>query len=271
MSQLHGFRGGLTGLVFDGGDSTELPIQPPILPERLYLPMTEHDELLVEIGVEIAAGQPLVVDKRSGAVTWHAPAAGELVEVADHPAAHFSGLSLPTLIIEPDGSDRRVAQVCRQWSELTLEDLVEIASAAGLSGLGGAGFPTWIKLNGIDGRRLSTLIINGVECEPGITCDDMLMREQAAALVLAAVSLGQLLKVEQVSLALEDDCPEAVEALATEIAKMQPVISDQPGSQLELVVVPTRYPSGSEKQLIENLVGKQVPQGGCPSISVCSV
>ena len=261
MSQLHGFRGGLTGLVFDGGDSTGLPIQPPILPERLYLPMSEHDELLIEPGAEIVAGQPLVVDKRSGAVTWHAPAAGELVEVADHPAPHFSGLSLPTLIIEPDGSDRRAEQSPRQWSELTLEGLVEIASSAGLSGLGGAGFPTWVKLSGTDGRRLTTLIINGVECEPGITCDDMLIREQAAAIVTAAAALAELLKVEQVSLALEDDCPQAVEALKTEIAEMQP---GRPGSQLAVVTVPSRYPSGSEKQLIENLIGKQVPQGGLP-------
>ena len=261
MSRLHGFRGGLTGLVFDGGDSTTSRIQPAILPERLYLPLGEYDELQVQPGGEIAAGQPLTIDKRSGAVSWHAPAAGELVEVIDYPAAHFSGLTLPTLVIEPDGSDRRVEQQGASWADLNLEGLVSIASAAGLAGLGGAGFPTWIKLNGTQDRTLSTLIINGVECEPGITCDDMLMREQASAVITAAGSLGQLLQVDQVLLALEDDSPEAIAALQTEVAKTE---STESVSRVEVVVVPARYPSGSEKQLIENLVGIQVPQGGLP-------
>ena len=215
----------------------------------------------VEPGQRVLRGQPLTESSPGSVAVWHAPVAGSFVEVAEHPTAHPSGLWGPALVIEPDGSEDAVDFDPVGWAELSLPRLLEVVESAGIVGLGGGGFPAWIKLRAGQTGSLTTLIINGVECEPGISCDDMLMREQADQVVAATEKLATLLKVKNAYIALEDDCPEASAALASSIAG----VGCQPPRILELVSLPTQYPSGSEKQLIENLLGKQVPKGGLPA------
>jgi len=257
---LHGFKGGLTRLPGNKNVSTSVPIQPLVIPDRLYLPVDDTGGLVVNPGDRVLAGQVLTEPTPGSVAIWHAPVAGRLVEVIDHPAPEPSGRSCPTLVVEPDGSDDAVDYIAPGWPGLSLPGLQATVEAAGIFGMGGAGFPTWIKLGAATGGSLSTLIINGVECEPGISCDDMLMREQPGKIVAAAANLAALLQVDSAYIAIEDDCPEAFSALT--------VCIDSAGagsaSALELVKLPTRYPSGSEKQLIENLLGKQVPKGGLP-------
>ena len=124
---------------------------------------------------------------------------------------------------------------------------------AGISGMGGAGFPTNIKLRPPRDRKVSTLILNGAECEPYITADDMTMREKADEVVAGLKIMAWILRPERCVIGIEDNKPEAIAALrkATE------------GTQTEIAVVPTKYPSGGEKQLIQILTGMEVP-------SICS-
>ncbi|RLA10754.1 MAG: electron transport complex subunit RsxC [Gammaproteobacteria bacterium] len=261
MIRLHGFRGGLTGLPGNKEVSTSMPVQRLAIPERLYLPISGVDSLTASIGDRVIGGQQLTNSAPGNSAIWHAPVAGRLVEVVDHPAPHVSGQSVPTLVLEPDGSDEMVDYTALGWSGVSFEELFAVVEAAGIIGMGGAGFPTCLKLSGAGSGMLSTLIINGVECEPEISCDDMLMREQSDKVVAATAKLAALLQVDKAYIAVEDDCPQALSRLAASIQSVKEIAV----SAIELVKLPIRYPSGSEKQLIENLLGKQVPKGGFPS------
>lgn len=260
MTLLHGFQGGLARLPAVPA-STNLPVQSAFVPPRLYLPVDKDTPLIVASGERVLGGQALTESTPAGSAAWHAPLAGKIIDVIDHPAPHASGLMTPTLVLEPDGSNDQVDFHPHGWAGLSVEQLQRQLESAGIIGMGGAGFPTWLKLDGVDRGSLTTLIINGVECEPGISCDDMLMREQPAKVIAATAHLAALLQVDRAVLALEDDCPEAFSALAD---KLDGVLANH-SRGVELVSVPTRYPSGSEKQLIENLLGKQLPQGKFPT------
>jgi electron transport complex protein RnfC len=231
-------------------------VQPVVIPSRLYLPLHPDAELLVKPAQKVLAGQPLTSVEQTRSAIWHAPVSATVIEVTNHPLPESSGRTGPTLVLEPDGRVDAVEFNGPGWSGLSLQGLQDVARAAGLAGMGGAGFPTWIKLGSATARPISTLIINGVECEPDISCDAMLMREQPAKVVVATANLAALLQVDRALIALEDDSPEVLTALqgVTETT-----------SSVEVVELPTRYPSGSEKQLIENLLGKQVPKGRSPS------
>jgi electron transport complex protein RnfC len=263
VTALHGFRGGIAGLPGNKEVSTSQPIQPLVIPPRLYLPIDPGVELLIKPGKRVLAGEVLTDSNATKAAVWHAPVAGRFVEIVDHPAAHPSGRSDPAMVLEPDGSADQVEFSGLGWTDLSVERLISIVESAGIVGMGGAGFPAWLKLGVIESGRLSTLIINGVECEPEISCDDMLIREQADRVVGATAKLAALLQVETAYIAVEDDSPQAMAALKAAEASLGAEEASVGG--LELVELPTRYPSGSEKQLIENLLGKQVPKNGLPA------
>ncbi len=259
MTRLFGFSGGLANLVPTTGvaSATSLPIQPAIIPSRLYFPLTGFSgKPLVSAGDRVAVGQRLTESAQDREVAWHAPVSGTIAELVEHPAPHAAGITVPTLVLLPDQCGVEVESHPEGWESLSLQKLVELVRDGGVSGMGGAGFPTWKKIAQGLRKRFTTLIVNGVECEPYISCDDMLMRTEAEVLVDATERLASLLEVNRVLFALEEDCPEALAALKGECSA---------GSPLELVSLPTRYPSGSEKQLIENLLGLQVPRGGYPA------
>ncbi|HCH76663.1 MAG TPA: electron transport complex subunit RsxC, partial [Pseudomonas sp.] len=133
--------------------------------------------------------------------------------------------------------------------------LLELIRQAGISGLGGAGFPTAVKLSPPPTQTIRTLIINGTECEPYITADDLLMREKAAELVAGIEILAHVIQPQEVLIGIEDNKPEA-------IAAVRAAIGERP---FTLKVFPTKYPSGGEKQLIQILTGEEVPSGGLPA------
>ena len=130
---------------------------------------------------------------------------------------------------------------------------------AGIVGLGGAVFPSHVKLNPGQ-QKVKTLVLNGAECEPWITCDDMLMRERAAEIVAGIKIMAHLMQPEEVLIGIEDNKPQA-------IAAMQAACQ---GTGFEVVAVPVLYPSGGAKQLIKLLTGKEVPSGQRPPISACN-
>ena len=142
------------------------------------------------------------------------------------------------------------------WRATPKGELVDFIRQAGIAGLGGAGFPTAIKLASDREHGIHTLIINGTECEPYISADDTVMQCYAREIVEGAEILAHMVGAENIILAVEDNKPEAAEAMISAANALD--IAD-------VVTFPTKYPSGGEKQLIEILFNMQVPSGGIPA------
>ncbi|MDA9581032.1 electron transport complex subunit RsxC [Luminiphilus sp.] len=232
------------------------------LPPSLVLPLSQHigkpSSLLVEPGDQVLGGQLLADADGMVSVPLHAPTSGTVVAIEPRPVPHPSALNNLCLELACDGEDRWVTSAgCEDWRAETPESLIARIRAAGIAGMGGAGFPTAVKLMARDRLPLHTLIINGTECEPYITADDTLMQVDAVGIVEGAQILAYILGVEQILLAVEDNKPAALEA-------MQAAVKATDGS-CEVMTFPTKYPSGGEKQLIEILTGQQVPAGGLPA------
>jgi electron transport complex protein RnfC len=237
------------------------PIQPVAIPPELTLPLNQHigapAEPVVAVGDAVLKGQMIARPLGLVSVPVHAPTSGTVIAIEDRQVAHPSGLSTTCIVIATDGEDRWIEHAgVEDFTALGREELLARIRGAGIAGMGGAGFPTAVKL-GVDPDQttIKTLIINGTECEPYITADDILMRERAAEIIAGVEILQHLLRPEETLLGLEDNKPESIAAMREASA----------GKNMEVVVFPTKYPSGGEKQLIEILTGKQVPSGGLPA------
>jgi len=230
------------------------------LPPMLYLALQQHvgqpAEPVIKVGDRVLKGQLLAVSQGAISAPVHAPTSGVVVDIMDYPAAHPSALPTPTLLLEPDGEDR--------WIDLPSEidpfslDPEEISlrvGAAGVVGMGGAAFPSKVKLS--LGRRthIQTLLINGGECEPYLTCDDRLMRERAREIVDGILIMLHGLGCQKAIVGIEDNKPEAYVAMRAASAALS-------GGLVEVAQVPSLYPMGWDKQLIRYLTGKEVPAGG---------
>lgn len=235
--------------------STERPIQRPRLPRRIVLPLHQHigepADIVVKVGDHVLKGQAVAHASGYVSAPVHAPTSGTVVEIGEAPIPHPSGLTAPCIVIEPDGEDRWIEHgPVENYRELAPSALRNIIREAGIVGLGGAGFPTYIKLNPGHAKAIDTLILNGVECEPYITCDDMLMRERAAEIVSGLEIVAHALQARESVIAIEDNKPEAFHA-------MQEACKDIP--DMSVVQVPTMYPSGDSKLLAKIVTGKEVP------------
>jgi electron transport complex protein RnfC len=251
------------GLILPGQKkrSTQTPIQKMPLSKILVLPLQQHvgeaAVAIVEVGDKVLKGQKIATANGHVSVGLHAPSSGTIIAIGDHPIPHPSGLSAACITIETDGEDRWVdRETTEDFTKLTPHELRQRIREAGIVGLGGAGFPSFIKLNPGVHHFIDTLILNGVECEPYITCDDMLMRERAQGIMDGIEVMQQALRVQECIIAIEDNKAEAISA-------MELALADRPHlSSTKIVVIPTRYPAGSEKQLIQVITGKQVPSKG---------
>ena len=229
------------------------------LPQKLVIPMNQHigapPKLLVSAGDKVLKGQPLAEPKGMVSVGVHAPTSGLISDISDHPIPHPSGMAARCITLIPDGEDQWIEhQGTNNFREKTPEALLEIIRSSGIIGMGGAGFPTAVKLNAR--QPISTLIINATECEPYITADDMLMQERAEEIVEGIKILSYILgEPGEILIGIEDNKPKAYEAF-------QPYLKN---TNIELVEFTTRYPSGGEKQLIQILTGKEVSSGGLPA------
>ncbi|CAM3678818.1 electron transport complex subunit RsxC [Parendozoicomonas haliclonae] len=254
LKTLHDFPGGVHPEE-NKAQSTRTPIATPPLASEYILPLNQHSgaaaQPLVAVGDKVLKGQMLA--RASGFVSApvHAPTSGTITAIEMHSVPHWSGLEEPCLILAADGNDR--------WCELSpvadyttadQEELVQRIHDAGVVGLGGAGFPAAVKMASRKASKIHTLVVNGAECEPYITADDMLMRERAAQLISGIEILQHLLQPEQVMIGIEDNKQEALQILAEACA-------DKPG--IDVYSVPTKYPSGDAQRLIWLLTGKEVP------------
>ncbi|ROS05806.1 electron transport complex protein RnfC [Sinobacterium caligoides] len=241
--------------------SLKRPIQSACIPKQLILPVAQHigapAKPIVSVGDTVLKGQKIAEANGFVSVPIHAPSSGTVTAIEPRPVTHFSGLDALCIIIETDGEDRWLEhQGCADYRALDKRELLAIIRDAGIAGMGGAGFPSAVKLSGHPDKPIATLIINATECEPYITADDMLIRERAEQIVEGVQILQHLISpTVETLIGIEDNKPEATEVLRDACA----------GSDIEVVSFPTKYPSGGEKQLIQILTGKEVPSGRLPS------
>lgn len=238
--------------------SAECPIRSAPLPKRLYVPLQQHIGApatpLVNIGDAVLKGQLIAAAQGAVSAPVHAPTSGVIAALGDHAAPHPSGLPVPTFTLESDGEDKWIStETLDDPFALSPEDVAARVAAAGIVGLGGATFPSALKLNLSRGVR--TLIVNGGECEPYLTCDDRIMRERALQVVEGIRLIAYAVAAQEVIVGIEDNKPEA-------IAAMQEAAS---GSMVRVVTMPSMYPMGSEKQIVQVLTGKEIPAGGRPA------
>ncbi len=258
MSALFPFHGGLK-TVRHKTESNQTPIQAGILPPRLTVPLRQHigaiAKPLVQPGDRVLKGQMIGQPDGYISAAIHAPTSGVVSAVDQQPVPHPSGLSDLCVTIETDGEERWIDREPVDYHRLHPSELRQTIRNAGVVGLGGAGFPSAVKLN-LAGRSepLATLMLNGAECEPWISCDDRLMRERAADIVAGLQIMAHLLEPQEVLIGIEDDKPEAIAAMTAACA----------GTGYAVRPVPTRYPSGSVKQLVKLLTGKETPVDGLP-------
>lgn len=241
------------GVVIDAG-----------LPDELILPLSQHigspAEPIVAVGDSVLGGQ--LIAQATGAVSAaiHAPTSGTVTAMGMHPVPHPSGLENHCIIIAPDGQDRwQTLSGINDFRALEPNALIGRIQAAGIAGLGGAGFPTATKIVARSGTVIDTLIINGTECEPYITADDTLMQLSAHAIVEGAEILAYIVGAKTILYGVEDNKPDALKAMQAAVE------ARRDDCDREVMTFPTKYPSGGEKQLIEILTGKQVPTGGLPA------
>ena len=240
--------------------SNRTPIQPAPLPKRLVLPLNQHigapAEPLVAVGERVLKGQLIAAANGFVSVPVHAPTSGTVSFIGPRPYPHVSGMLAPAIVIDSDGLEQWCPLTpCPDYRQLEHSSLLQLIRQAGISGLGGAGFPTAVKLNARPTQKIHTLVINGTECEPYITADDLLMRERASELISGIDVLVQLIQPDQVLIGVEDNKPQAIAALQAALRERS----------YQLRVFPTKYPSGGEKQLIQILTGVEVPSGGLPA------
>ncbi|MEH6909783.1 MAG: electron transport complex subunit RsxC [Oceanicoccus sp.] len=241
--------------------SNQRPIESAGIPDRLVFPLSQHIGVpavaIVSVGQHVLKGEMIAGAKGMMSVPVHASTSGEIVAIQDHPVPHPSTMSAPCVILKPDGKDQWIEhQGVENYLKLEKNELLNHIRNAGIAGMGGAGFPSAVKLNIQDEQIVETLIINGTECEPYITSDDRLMRERANEIVAGIKILEHLINPTKKTLVgVEDNKPEALAALQ----------QAADGTDIDIVSFPTKYPSGGEKQLIQILTGKEVPAGGLPA------
>ncbi|CAH6807981.1 SoxR (2Fe-2S) reducing system protein RsxC [Vibrio chagasii] len=229
------------------------------LPEEIVLPVKQHigkpGNLLVTAGETVLKGQQLTALDTGFTLPVHAPTSGVITAIEPRTTAHPSGLSELSVVIKPDGLDAWIERTpVEEFSTKTSDELLDVIRQAGISGMGGAGFPTAKKLQSGLGRT-DILVVNAAECEPYITSDDKLLQEHAEEVLKGIEVVEHILQPKLTVIGIEDNKPDAIKAL--EIAAKD--------KDIVIRVIPTKYPSGGEKQLIKILTNKEVPAGGIPA------
>lgn len=238
--------------------SASQPIRPQLIPEKLILPLQQQVGLpaspIVQVGDKVKKNQllakPSKDPQKTLSVPIHAPTSGTIVAIKEATLAHPSGLEGLSIILQPDGANQAIENALEVDGSLpkTPVELKSVLLKSGIVGMGGAGFPTYAKLPNERGR-IHTLLVNGAECEPFITCDDLLMQTQAEAIIKGAVLTAEALGAERIICGIETNKPIAIQAMK-KAAESTPV---------EIKEVATVYPMGGQKQLTLELTGIETP------------
>ena len=255
--KLSRFNGGIH-LDDHKSESLTRPVQVAPLPNQLIMPLKQHigesNKPLINVGDRVLRGQLIAGSSSPISAPVHASTSGIVRSIGPHLVAHASGQSADCIIIDVDGKDASIKVDPIEVSQMQAADILDHIRRLGVVGLGGASFPTSPKLSrGID-LGIHTLIINGAECEPYITCDDSLMQNQAYETVRGIGYLQRMLTPKKTLIGIEDNKPKAIEA-------MKLALQTESLPNTAVVSIPTLYPSGGEKQLIQILTGNEIPTG----------
>lgn len=252
------FKGGIHLVGHKEMTSGEKTIPAPV-PDKVYIPLSQHIGApcapLVVVGEEVKKGQRIGEGKGFVSSPIHASVSGKVVaiELKEHPGGSF----VPCIVIENDGKEEWAESVrpAGDPPRLSPEDIRKIVFDAGIVGLGGATFPAHVKYSPVEGKKVETVILNGVECEPYITADHRLMLERPERIVAGLRYIMRSVGCDKGVIAIEDNKMDAV-------ALMETAAASETG--ISVVVLKEKYPQGSEKQLIYACTGRQVPAGGLP-------
>ena len=256
--ELFSFHGGVHPPEHKSESNTR-PIHPTILPRRLVIPVRQHSgapaKPIVEVGERVLKGQMIAIADSAISAAVHASSSGIVTAIDLQTMPHASGLPDLCISIATDGRDEWVARTPLDYRQHTPAALLAQLRDFGLAGLGGAVFPSAVKLEAP--TTIPTLILNGGECEPWITCDDVLMRHHAREILQGVAVMRHMLGSSEILVGIEDNKPEAIAAMQHAAATLDFAV--------DVIALPTRYPSGGGKQMIKILTGKEVPSGKLPT------
>lgn len=234
-------------------------IEKPPLPSKVIIPVRQHIGApctpLVKKGDKVKKGQVIADSDQFVSAPIHASISGTVIDIGEYNHGVFGkGLAI---VIENDGLDQWVEEINEndKWEDASVEELKKIIRKAGIVGLGGAAFPTHVKLSPPSDKKVHTFILNGAECEPYLTADYRMMIEYGESILNGVNIVMKVLGVSKGYIAIEDNKPQAIESMK-KIFK---------GTFVKIISLPTRYPQGGEKMLIKAVTGQEVPSGGLPA------
>ncbi len=239
----------------------KIAIEAMPLPKRVYIPFSQHTGKpalpLVKKGDEVKVGTKIGEADGFISSSVHSSISGTVVDIKKYPHP-VVGESL-CCIIESNNQDEweQGVKVKQNYESLSRKELIEIIKEAGIVGLGGAAFPTYVKLSPPEGKKIDTIIINGCECEPMLTADHRLILEYPIGIIEGAGLFQRVLDAPRLIFAIENNKLDAADVLKKE--------------GVEVVILKTKYPQGAEKQLIKAVLNREVPRGGLPMDVGCVV
>ena len=234
------------------------PIEVAPIPQKVIIPTRQHIGApcapVVKVGDLVKKGQVIAEAQAFVASPIHASTSGKVVEIADYPHPVFG--TCQAVVIEGDGQDEWVPglPLNRDWQTMDAKELKEIVRLAGLVGMGGATFPTHVKMSPPPEKPIDSFILNGAECEPYLTADHRVMLEQTERIVTGMKIAMKIISVSKGYVGIEENKPDAIEVMRKACA----------GSSIEIVPLKTKYPQGAEKTLIKVILDREVPSGGLP-------
>ncbi len=227
------------------------------VPELLYFPVSMHigapAQVAVKKGDDVRVGTVLAEAGGFVSAAVHSSVSGKVKAVEKR--INAMGRKCDTVVVENDYNYTAEPGIGeeRDTSALTPKEIIDIVCNAGIAGMGGATFPTHVKLSPPKEKPIDTLIVNGVECEPYLTCDDRLMREKPQEIIEGARLIARAVSAKRIIIGIEANKPEAYK-----------IMSEHAGDDVEVEQLEVKYPQGAEKQLISALLGREVPSGGLP-------
>ena len=242
------------------GETCHLAIRRFAFAPELLVPLTQHMGApaipIVREGQEVVRGQTIAEPDGFMSVAMHSPASGVVKRIALAPS--ISGAMVPSVYLRPYPASSQEVNDGEHCDVATAspDDIIKAIQRAGIVGLGGAAFPTHVKLKAPEGKHLDTLIINGVECEPYLTTDHRVMLEQTADIFMGVRYLLRATGAREVIIAVEANKQDAARKLQQDCPEDLPI---------SVRVCPVKYPQGAEKLVIKSLLGREIPSGGLPA------
>ena len=239
------------------------------IPKKVIIPLHQHIgatcEPLVKVGDEVVEGQKIADTQKFVSAPIHASISGKVTKIDKFP--HPCGVNILSVVIEsqpvnqltsqPVETKKQENRITGKLEDLNPEEIRKIVREAGIVGLGGAAFPTHVKLTPPQEKKIDTILINGCECEPYITADHRIMLERAEDVVFGSLAVAKACNAEKIVIGVENNKPNALTRLKTEIRKIN-------ANNIDVVELETKYPQGGEKMLIKAVLDREVPSRGLP-------